>query len=93
MTLNAAEMGLTESSFWRLTFVEYQWKWNGYNRKVERDQSGARMVYSMVHNTSVEKRHQKSPIALWRFNIDPKEHKRTTQDYKDFLEHAIKNWN
>lgn len=72
MSLNAAEMGLSESDFWRLSFVEYVWKWHGYLRKIERQQfQSAREIVSVIYNSNVKKGKGKTAKRLWPLAIDP----------------------
>ncbi len=71
MYLRASELGWTTKEFNDSTQRLFYWEWEGYIRRIERSSySAAREVVAIVRNTSVSKRHQKSPDKIFPLSID-----------------------
>ena len=72
MTLRAAEMGWTESQFWAASFVDYNWAWMGYYRKIERSSIDAARRVAVYVNNANSKKQYRSLVKFMRLSIDPK---------------------
>jgi hypothetical protein len=86
-------MGLSESEFWRLSYAEYVWKWEGYNRRIEREQlTGAREIVNMLRNVNVAKKDQLTSQKFWPLSVDPVIKVMSEEDAKAIFDALPRHW-
>ena len=87
MALRASEMGLKESEFWRLTYAEYNWMWEGYIRKAERiNYTPAREIMAAGYSPHLKKGKVASGRKIWPLSIDFKKPEKTAEEIKAIFE-------